>query len=210
MNKLVYSVFKTIAFAMIFVFVFDMGFYLYRVFSINQRAENILTSMQKVVMENNCLPQEDAEMYQQILEHMAADFNGGTFVNNNDGSKGEFVAAIDWNMTHDAMGIPLDIRSTRSWYNGTNWTEKSVDIVHKQMGDPGAYGDIQTVQLRIKVWQPFWGFGGRDAGFGAQASDSVEGGENGAPNWKRVVNYRSTVLTYTYFVPCLKYKSVTQ
>ena len=144
MNKLVYSVFKTIAFAMIFVFVFDMGFYLYRVFSINQRAENILTSMQKVVMENNCLPQEDAEMYQQILEHMAADFNGGTFVNNNDGSKGEFVAAIDWNMTHDAIGIPLDIRSTRSWYNGTNWTEKSVDIVHKQMGDPGAYGDIQT------------------------------------------------------------------
>ena len=46
MNKLVYTVFSTLAFAIIFVFVWDMVFYLYRVNSLNTRIENITSAMQ--------------------------------------------------------------------------------------------------------------------------------------------------------------------
>ena len=66
MAKLTYTVFKTIMLAMIFVFVFDMGMYLYRTASLTQRMQNIMTSMQRVVQENNGLSPENYEIYKKF------------------------------------------------------------------------------------------------------------------------------------------------
>lgn len=222
MNRLVFSVFKTIAFAMIFVFVWDMAFYLYRVSSLNQRMENIMTSMQKVVMENNCMPEEDAKMYYQLLVNMASDFNGGSFANN---GTGEFVARIGWNFSEnardsrgnllDSSNSPLQVTGDRATYNASTgrWSTRSVNLLHHKMGEVGAYGDIQTVQVRVMVYQPFWGFGtggGTDYVSGGTAAGTAQGGEFGGANWQRRDKAASVVLSYTYYVPCLKYKSVTQ
>lgn len=226
MNKLVYSVFKTIAFAMIFVFVWDMVFYMYRVSSLNQRVESMMTSLQKVVMENNCLPIEDSELYKQLLVGLAEDFNGGEAFAN-DGT-GEFIMNIGWNVGTDAVdsnGVslktssPLSVTGTRDTYTNHSWTSRNVELLHYQMDEVGAYGDVQTVQVRVRVRQPMWGFGrGSDTSLSYNAggtNDGVaEGGEYGAANWQnrtsRNPNGASAILSYTYYVPCLKYKSVTQ
>ena len=86
MNRLVYSVFKAIMMAIIFVFVFDMAFYLYRAISLNSRMQSISTSLQKVVMENNYLPSETATMYQHLFGQLIEDFNGGSYSIGADGS----------------------------------------------------------------------------------------------------------------------------
>ena len=218
MNRLVYSVFKTIAFAMIFVFVFDIGFYLYRVASLNQRIESLMTSMQKVVMENNCLPYEDAVLYQKMLYNMAADFNGEPFTNT--GSQSDmnnmFIKKLDWNNTHNAVigGSALNITGRRATYTSSGWVDRDVQIVHRQMSEVGAYGDIHTLQVRALVYMPFWGFAG-DAespwiSSPAPGSSVAAGGERGAASWNRNANAKTILLTYTYYVPCLQYKSVTQ
>lgn len=206
MHKLVYQVFKTLAFAMIFVFVWDIVFYMYRVASLNQRMESLMASMQKVVMENNCLPEDSAEMYKSLLAVIAGDFNGTSYTNaaldtgNSSQNLGDFVAAIGWNFRTDAQDIVTPtITGQRSSFNNITKrfeTPKTVNILHTKMGEPGAYGDVTIVQVRVLVVQPFWGFSG------TQYSSEEWGRLSPAQN--------KTVLTYTYYVPCLKYKSVTQ
>ena len=109
MNKLVYSVFKAIFIAIIGVFVFDMVFYLYRAFSINTRMENITTSMRKVVIENNYMPEETAQVYQQVIGQMVSDYNHAkysvsngniTFTDSNPNDN--FVKGIQWNYGTEA------------------------------------------------------------------------------------------------------------
>ena len=84
MHKLVYSVFKTIMVAMILVFAFDMIGYLYRAMSLNQRMENIMVSMQRIVAENNGLTPDAYSMYEDMFIQLAKDMNGddaGSFIN---------------------------------------------------------------------------------------------------------------------------------
>ena len=81
MNKLVYICFKTLALSMIFIFVWDMGFYLFRAFSLDQRMKNHMTSLQKVVMENNYIPQSTYDEYARLFGAMQAQYNnGGDFI----------------------------------------------------------------------------------------------------------------------------------
>ena len=77
MHKIVYSVFKTIFLSMMLIFVFDLGFYMYRALSINGRMESLMTSMQKIVIENNYLPEQDYIMYKSIFQQLADDMNQG-------------------------------------------------------------------------------------------------------------------------------------
>ncbi len=218
MNKLVYNVFKTIAFAMIFVFVWDMVFYLYRVAVLNQRMDNIMTSLQKVVTENNYLPSESAEVFKQILYAMATDFNSGrTFTNANNAQNEDFIEAIGWNVGQNATVVSgmETLHANRSYWTGSGWSNRNVQILHKDMGEVGAYGDVQTIQLYVKVVMPFWGFSSDadDASVNGiqQTGQAVAaGGERGAAAWNRNSRAKRITFTYTSYVPCLKYQSVTQ
>lgn len=211
MHKLVYQVFKTIMIAIILVFVFDMVGYLYRAASLNQRVESLMTSLQKVVMENNYLPKEQAVLYQQLFGQMAADYNaiaGQTYSATNptqffQGNNDAFVLAMDWNMYDDAVGVNMpNVSSARKAWNGSTWTTVATSIVHKKMGSPADYGDVQTVQVRIMVAQPTWGFmtGGAHTADDFSLDDSKNEHVVGNARFIHVFNY-------TYYVPCLKYVS---
>lgn len=201
MHNLVYKVFKTIAMAMIFVFVWDIVFYMYRTASLDQRMKSLMSSMQKVVMENDCLPEDSATMYKSLIGNIVLDFNHVAYTDaaNNAQDLGEFIAAVGWNFRTDAQNIGVTsisgLRSDYNYWSGTFSSPVYTNILHKKMGEPGGYGDITVVQVRVLVNQPFWGFSG---GYGGQ-------------NWGRLTPARNkTVMDYTYYVPCLKYKSVTQ
>lgn len=211
MHRLVYQVFKAIMVAIILVFVFDMVGYLYRAASLNQRVESLMTSLQKVVMDNNYLPQEQAVLYQQLFGQMAADFNarsGQVYSAANptqffQGNSDAFVLAMDWNMYDDAVGNHPSITATRSKWTGSNWTSVSTQIVSKRMGTPMDYGDIQTIQFRVLVAQPTWGFM-RTGASGSADDFTLDSSRNQHVTGS---NRFTHVFTYTYYVPCMKYIS---
>lgn len=199
MNKFVASVFKAIMFSMIFVFVWDTAFYLYRVLSINQRIESLMNSMQKVIMENDYLPYDTAVTYQKLLYQMADDYNIGSGYNIRNASSWSnssawtdtsvsmpFVLAMDWNYLDDAVGTFPSITVS----DGVTTT----NVLRLRMGSPADYGDVMIAQLRVVVAQPMWEF---------------IGSHDDARTWAHNSPATST-LTYTYYVPCLKYKSITQ
>ena len=219
MNKLVYSVFKAIALSIIFVFIFDMAFYLYRAVSLNARMESISTSLKKVVMDNNYLPSEDAKLYANILGQMVADFNGCTYTIGADGkltftdadSSDNFISGMHWNFGTDAVGVGssqlMSLTSSVYSFNGTNWSSANRNVVEKDMSKPREYGDIQIVQLRVGVYQPLWNW---STGAPTDVNYSYTGQANeinGNTGFNRNATYRGTEFTYTYYVPCMKYKS---
>ena len=78
MDRFVLNVFKGIMISMIMIFLFDMLSYLYRAVSVDQRMLNIMTGMQRVVMENNYLPEESEEAFAEIFTNLARSYNGGS------------------------------------------------------------------------------------------------------------------------------------
>ena len=216
MNKLVYSVFKAIFVAVIGVFVFDMVFYLYRAFSINTRMENITTSMRKVVIENNYMPEETAQVYQQVIGQMVSDYNHAkysvsngniTFTDSNPNDN--FVKGIQWNYGTEAhvnnnelLGLQSEVFS---FGTGNGWTTGQRRIVELDMSKPREYGDIQTIQLRVQVYQPLWGWGSDTSGNGIDPNYRYNGQD--AQYWNVNRLGRSIEFSYTYYVPCTKYKS---
>ena len=221
MNKLVYSVFKAIALSIIFVFIFDMAFYLYRAVSLNARMESISTSLKKVVMDNNYLPSEDAKLYANILGQMVADFNGCTYTIGADGkltftdtdSSDNFISGMHWNFGSDAVGVGssqlMSLTSSVYSFNGTNWSSANRNVVEKDMSKPREYGDIQIVQLRVGVYQPLWNWSSSPTTVTPNYQYSGEANEiNGPEGFNRAaITTRGTEFTYTYYVPCMKYKS---
>lgn len=198
MNKFVWSIFKTIMLAMIFVFVFDMGAYLLRALSLNQRMENTMVSMQKTIMENNYLPEGSYEMYKAIFIGIADDFNGTD-------SKGanHFINGYNLNYGNDAVDTLSDIRATR--YNASG-SATTGSILRKDMKIPASYGDVMVCQVSVQVNQPTWGF---------TNTHNIEGGKHSAVNWNNdrtdsSLKPKTTWFTYTYYIPCLKYQSVTE
>lgn len=207
MNKLVYSVFKAIMISIIFVFIFDMASYLYRAVSLNARMESLSTSLKKVVTENNYLPPEDAELYEKLFAQMINDFNSNP--------SEPFICGFHWNFGHSAVksnGSPmtagsstgiLSLKGTVYSKVGSNWQSSQRYIVETDMSKPREYGDIQVVQLRVGVYQPLWGWSSSGS---PTDTDYNYSGEN-AQAWNVNRNARSTEFTYTYYVPCMKYKT---
>lgn len=211
MNRLVYSVFKAIMMAIIFVFVFDMAFYLYRAISLNSRMQSISTSLQKVVMENNYLPSETATMYQHLFGQLIADFNGGSYSIGADGSlnlndsdiNNNFISGMHWNYKNSATGISGMSETTKVYrYNGSTFTPTDIPLVIDKMSSPADYGQVMIVQLRVGVYQPLWGW--------STANGKYEyNGEDGT-KWVRNATGASTEFVYNYYVPCLQYKTTNQ
>lgn len=220
MNKLVYSVFKAIMLAIIFVFVFDMVFYLYRAISLNSRMQSISTSLQKVVMENNYLPSETANMYGQLFAQLITDFNGsynsiadgwddyyswenGKLVNHDSNVNDNFISGMHWNYLDDAIGISGMNEKTKVYrYNGSTFTPTDIPLVVNKMRDPADYGQVMIVQLRVGVYQPLWGWGVADGSYHYNGEDGTK--------WVRNATGASTEFVYNYYVPCLQYKTTNQ
>ncbi|MBR4313891.1 MAG: hypothetical protein IKP66_03170 [Lachnospiraceae bacterium] len=193
MHRLVLTVFRTIFLSLIFIFVFDIGFYVYRAFSVNQRMESIMTSMQKVVMENNYLPDADYQMYKAIFLQLEHDMNNGD----------TFIEGIGLNYTQDAAGAGILTSLTATdVVSGTNR-----DLLVKRMNKPARYGDVMIVQSAVRIRQPIWGFGTATNNYLTDTDYFSKGTRPDARNWNRV-GYSATTFFYTYYVPCLKYQSI--
>lgn len=211
MNRLVYSVFKAIMMAIIFVFVFDMAFYLYRAISLNSRMQSISTSLQKVVMENNYLPSETATMYQHLFGQLIVDFNGGSYsigadgslnLNDSDGSN-NFISGMHWNYKDGATGVSGMSETTKVYrYNGSTFTPTDIPLVIDKMCSPADYGQVMIVQLRVGVFQPLWGWGTANGKYEYNGEDGTK--------WVRNATGASTEFVYNYYVPCLQYKTTNQ
>lgn len=212
--RMVYQVFKVIAMAMVLVFVVDIAFYLFRVFSLNQRMESIGVSLQKVVTENNYLPEGQYNMYREIYNDMGESFNKVP-----DGQSGADAVTLNefivLNADGDAVTLNYDqpaesvkeIKGTKINAE-TGRPDPEVNLVKAQLNRPADYGDIMCIQASVRVTQPIWGF--------------VSGARYSADKWQKgnrhnvseFDNYEAgydgtTTFTYTYYVPCLKYQSVT-
>ena len=189
--------------SMIFIMVFDITSYLYRAMSLNTKVENLMTSLQRTVSENNGLPSETAETYSKLLSNTADNFN-------KNGTNEPFVLGISWNYGKSVETVgtstPLSINSKRYYYDNSskNYKDKEVDILHTDMGDIGDYGDIHACQVKIAVAQPMWGWGNLE-----KATYSY-GGEDSTSWNKARTKVPVTMFYYTYYVPDIRYKSVTQ
>lgn len=211
MNRLVYSVFKAIMIAIIFVFVFDMAFYLYRAISLNSRMQSISTSLQKVVMENNYLPSETATMYQHLFGQLIVDFNGGSYSIGADGSlnlndsdiNNNFISGMHWNYKNSATGISGTSEKTKVYrYNGSTFIPTDIPLVVTKMSSPADYGQVMIVQLRVGVYQPLWGWNTANGEYKYNGEDGTK--------WVRNATGASTEFVYNYYVPCLQYRTTNQ
>lgn len=211
MNRLVYSVFKAIMMAIIFVFVFDMAFYLYRAISLNSRMQSISTSLQKVVMENNYLPSGTATMYQHLFGQLVVDFNGGSYTVSNGNlsfndsdSSDNFISGLHWNYKTDATNISTANNATATVYRYSNssFVSTTVPLVVKQMKSPAEYGQVMVVQIKVGVYQPLWGWGSATGVYKYNGEDGTQ--------WVRNSTGASTEFVYNYYVPCLQYRTTNQ
>lgn len=198
MNRFVFNIFKTIMFAMIFVFVWDIGFYLYRVTNLNQRMNSLMTSMQKVVMENNYLPESAYNTYEALFTQIADSYN-----NNGDTARGVFINGFRINYKHESERN-ITLNATRNGVS-SNIVRKQMDEAHK-----GSYGDVMIVDVEVSVNAPVWDFTTSNN----LGQTTVDGGERGAAAWQNdgssaeLEPYEVT-LNYTYYVPCMKYQTLT-
>lgn len=182
MNRLVYNVFKTIMFAMIFVFVFDMAGYLYRAMSLNQRMENIMVSMQRIVAENNGLTPDAYSMYENMFIQLADDMNSG--------KAGSFVNGFWINYNEDARSQHTTLTSLSAIRDGV-----TKNILVQDMKEIGKYGDVMVVQVGVSIDQPTWNF--------TSSSHSANNFNNDRTSAS--LKPRQHEMWYTYYVPCLRF-----
>lgn len=205
MNRMVWCVFKAIALSMIFVFVWDMGFYLYRTYALNQRMEMLMSSLTKVVQENNYLPENEKEVYDTLFRNIADMMNGDKSKYDADsektGSDYQFVNGFQWNYSKDSKGtinyankvddIMADVTDVKGTTNNRN-------ILVRSMDKSACYGDIMLVYVSVNVNTPFWTF-----------QTGKDEGRYNLTTWSRNVAYSNVTMDYVYYVPCMNYTSVT-
>lgn len=201
MARMVIQVFKVIALSMILVFVLDIAFYLYRAYNLNQRIESVCVSLQKVVSENNYLPEGEYDMFMSIFNQIGHSMNGTADGGVADPSQ-EFVVfdganAVEMNYGHNVTGTTLPTITGKK-YNKNNGGYQNANLVRDDISVPADYGDIRPIQVRVEIVQPMWDFVGNMSANNWQNSNTNAG-----------IARRTTEFTYMYLVPCLKYQSVT-
>lgn len=135
MHRIVANCFKGIAFAIIFVIVWDLGFYLWRANALNQRMESLAVSMQEVVSKNNYLPEGDRAMFNSILNSIKDDMNvSDTFIN-----------AFDWNYKDNCV-----------FDSSTLQNNLGANKLRKRMKYPASYGDVMVIELRVSLNATYW------------------------------------------------------
>ena len=224
MNRMVWCVFKAIALSIIFVFVWDMGFYLYRTFALNKRMEMLMSSLTKVVQENNYLPEQDMNLYKTLFENLSYSMNGdkSKYLDNDEdtGENYRFINGYTWNYDSSCAGTDYTnaLQDVDATVTNVNGTPESRNILVRTMDKSACYGDIMAVYVAVNVNTPFWTFDNTTSTF-----DSANNTQNVAMNgkvsdgdgsrsldhWHRNLKYSTVTLDYLYYVPCMNYTSVT-
>lgn len=212
--RMIYQVFKVLAMAMVMVFVFDIVFYLYRAYSLNQRMESMCVSLQKVVSENNYLPEGQYNMFMMLFDDMADSFNSG-YVTNDDGT----VTKVDessLDTTQQKINKFIvrqeDGHAVRLNYGQApeGGTPTITDVtVGSDLSKPLDYGDVAYIQAKVEVKQPVWGFLNAGGGYNYSGHHGTGADQLQNSNTSTAIDEKTTEFTYTYLVPCLKYQSVT-
>lgn len=147
MHRIVANCFKAIAYAMIFIIVWDVGFYIWRVNSFNNRMESIMVSMQEVVSKNNYLPQSEHDMFKVIFTTLRSDFD----------AQGDFIESMWLNYGEESS------------YKPTISVSDKGNIARYRLQYPASYGDVMIIQAKVTVKAPYWGFVG-----GSTSADSLQ------------------------------------
>lgn len=194
--RMIIQVFKVIGLSMVLVFVFDIVFYLYKAHHLNQRMESVCVSLQKVVSENNYLPEGEYNMFMSIFDQISEQMNGGS---SGDTNYHEFIRLVDINYSHSVVDMTVPSITGKKYNISTGHYDSGVELVRDRLDTPADYGDIRIIQVRVEVVMPMW--------------DMVNGIR--ATSWQNdrtdaSITAPTTVFTYSYIVPCLKYQAVTQ
>lgn len=193
MNRLVFNAFKAVMLAIIFVFVWDMGFFLFRTMNLHQRMLLVTGQMVSTVQSNNYMPSEfwvgtDATnpngVYASILKDIASTMNNGDV----------FVLGYNINYTTNNSGF-TDLPGTKDVSDIlTHGRTAGQAYFHGTMSTPAYYGDMMLVYVQVGVACPFWSMKTDHNVFIATNEDSSH---------KKM--YSVVRLDYRYVVPCLHY-----
>lgn len=190
MHRIVVTAFKAVAYAMIFVIIWSVVFYLFRVFALNSKLETIMVSMRQDVSQNNYLTEDRYEMYKTMLLDVANEMNNGdTFVvgynlNYAKGDKSNACVSAD---TPSNMGLHY----TSDGYKMSGATNSPTYSLN--LANPAACGDVAVIELQV--------------GFNA-ISWRYDTAEQAAADELKLTDDIVNTITYTYQVPCLKYVNV--
>ena len=136
MHRIVVTCFKAIAYAIIFVIIWDVCFYLWRANAVNQRMESLAVSLQEVVSKNNYLPEEDYKMFEALCKQMMDDMNqGDTFI------RGFYI-----NYGRDAHcknSVKVDVSGKGN-------------VAKYKLDTPASYGDVQVIEIGVGINATFW------------------------------------------------------
>lgn len=172
MNKLVMTAFKAIAYSIIFVVIFSVVFYLYRVYSLNQRIEALMVTMQQEVSKNNYLPEDTYEMYEGMLINIADTMNGA--------NKGSFIRGYNINYRRDCDFVPPAGSSLH---------------YSKRLDTPADYGDVAIIELTVTINAVNW-FYDPNADGSANSVQINETGEGGRGSITMTYTYQVPCLRY--------------
>lgn len=190
MHRIVVTAFKAVAYAMIFVIIWSVVFYLFRVFALNSKLETIMVSMRQDVSQNNYLTEDKYEMYKTMLLDVANEMNNGdTFVvgYNLNYVKGDKSNACVSDDTPSNMGLHY----TSDGYKMSGATNSPTYSLN--LAKPAACGDVAVIELQV--------------GFNA-ISWRYDTAEQAAADELKLTDDIVNTITYTYQVPCLKYVNV--
>lgn len=150
-------------------------------------------------MENNYMPEGSYDMFCEIYRGMLRDFNNS----DNNGSN-KFINGfwLNYGTDHNAKNVLSDI--TVDSYNPATGGVVTKDILRKEMSTPADYGDVMVCQVLVNVNQPTWGWVSNDAN-NTKSSVNFQNDRTDAS-----IQPKTHSFVYTYYVPCLKYQSVTQ
>lgn len=133
MNKTVWVAFKAVAFSIIFVIIWSVSFYLFKAYSLNQKIESVMVTMQQEVSKNNYLPQSTYDMYEEMLRGIAGTMNGN--------EAGSFVRGFNINYHHNSAFQPTSV-------GGVNYVTR--------LDTPGNYGDVAVIELQVTMNAVEW------------------------------------------------------
>ena len=190
MHRIVVTAFKAVAYAMIFVIIWSVVFYLFRVFALNSKLETIMVSMRQDVSQNNYLTEDRYEMYKTMLLDVANEMNNGdTFVvgYNLNYAKGDKSNACVSDDTPSNMGLHY----TSDGYKMSGATNSPTYSLN--LAKPAACGDVAVIELQV--------------GFNA-LSWRYDTTEQAAADELKLTDDIVNTISYTYQVPCLKYVNV--
>lgn len=129
MHRIVANCFKAIAFSIIFIIVWDVGFYLWRVNALNDRMESLAVSMQEVITKNNYIPSGQKAMFEEIMQGIKDDMNVGD----------TFIKTIGWNSSVV-----------------TNYSPSGITNPILQTEYPASYGDVMVLNIEVVVNASGW------------------------------------------------------